>query len=1145
MRHSLFTFHQAETSKMTQGKRFLMLLLMATMTSLFISTVCRSQVIEGGERHSLVLCSGGSVTSTGYNGFGALGDGTTTTRLTPVTVSGLSGITSISAGRDYGLALKNDGTVSAWGYNQYGALGDGTTITRLTPVQVIGLTEVTSVSAGFVHSLALKQNGTVWAWGYNNFGQLGDGTYTQRLTPIQIPGLSGITAISAGGLHSLGLKNDGTVWEWGGWMLGSISTTPVQVGGLSGIIAVSAGAYYSLALKNDGTVWAWGSNNYGQLGDGTTTSRSVPFQILGLSGITAISASFTTNLMSHSLALRNDGIVRAWGYNFNGQLGDGTTTNRLSPVHMKLGPIPDAANLPIVTGECPGPVTITSIPTATLCGSATTIYGTTSDPLTYTAQGTYTVHWSYDDGYGNITTQNQTVIVQDVTPPVAVAHNITVELTSSGKVTVTPEQIDNGSTDNCGIASLSLSGNTGVVCATANQWDYLYLQAPEGAIFTSIDFASFGTPEGSCGSFTIGDCHAANSMAVVSGYAIGQNAAWIYVDNWEFDYYDCWDNLRLYVQARYTWTEFVPYDCSNIGTNAITLKVTDFAGNVGTSTATVTVEDNSDPVITGPSSIAIASDPGLCGAVVHIPILKDVIYGTDWDSGTIFEFEKTTLEVVESKPMTISGISTSILRTHGLSLNPITGAWYAVVGYEGASGMVRSLVTLDPATGNGSLIGETGLNIAGIAFSNVGVLYAVSGASGPGANKLYTLNLSTGIPTYVKDVSPGGGKGFAFNPDDGMFYHKFYNDPDHGFEKFYATTTSPLIPITLSGDWCPHDVTSLTYEGSGVFLMNGRYWNRITTGGSITLLDEGPDWMKGLAFNTLHNAVMVIDNCAFTITQSSGLPSGNLFPVGTTTNTYVATDASSNSASLSIDITVNDIESPVIVPLSGPITFVKDNINNCNSNQSNYVELDISSLYTSLSDNCSATIKIAEVSSDEPEDAAGNWDGCTEEDIDLHFCDKVELRKECDTRYDGRVYRIKLEARDPSDNTSTAYAYVHIKKTPSSSVTWSGAVNTVSCGSPKRTHSVATVPQSVTLSQNFPNPFNPTTSITYGIPEDGYVLLRVFDVHGRVVSTLVNEARKAGTYSVEFDGSALPSGVYLYRLEANGQVRTMTMALVK
>jgi len=138
--------------------------------------------------HSLSLRGDGTVWAWGYNSYGQLGDGTTTTRPTPVQVSGLTGVQAIAGGYNYSLALKEDGTVWAWGDNYYGQLGDGTTTARLTPVQVSGLTGVQAIAGGYCHGLALRGGGTVWAWGRNNIGQLGDGRVFYSPYPMGIYG---------------------------------------------------------------------------------------------------------------------------------------------------------------------------------------------------------------------------------------------------------------------------------------------------------------------------------------------------------------------------------------------------------------------------------------------------------------------------------------------------------------------------------------------------------------------------------------------------------------------------------------------------------------------------------------------------------------------------------------------------------------------------------------------------------------------------------------------------------------------------------------------------------------------------------------------------------------------------------------------
>jgi alpha-tubulin suppressor-like RCC1 family protein len=267
--------------------------------------------------------------------YSALGNGSTADQYSPVHVTALSQVTQVSSGFVHTLAVRADGTVWAWGDNGDGELGNGTNTPSSVPVQVPGLTGIVQVAAGHFDSLALRSDGTVWAWGTNGYGQLGDGTTTPRTTPVQVAGLTGVTQIAAGFDHSLALRSDGAVVAWGYNVHGELgdgtptdhSTTPVAVSGLTNATQIGGGYYHSLALRSDGTVVAWGSNFEGQLGDGKPNDSATPVQVAGLTNVTQIAAG-----AYHGLALRSDGTAAAWGDNQAGALGDGTPTNRTTPI---------------------------------------------------------------------------------------------------------------------------------------------------------------------------------------------------------------------------------------------------------------------------------------------------------------------------------------------------------------------------------------------------------------------------------------------------------------------------------------------------------------------------------------------------------------------------------------------------------------------------------------------------------------------------------------------------------------------------------------------------------------------------------------------------------------------------------------------
>lgn len=301
--------------------------------------------VSAGSAHTCALTPSGGVKCWGSNGANQLGVDTTAGQSSPVEVTGLgSGYQSVEAGAYHTCALNMDGGVKCWGLNESGQLGRGITSFDEMPGDVLTLTgQVVSLAAGDDHTCALTDGGNVKCWGNNGSGQLGTGSTENQSTPIMVTAITGATAIAASGDHTCALLNNGAVKCWGGNWSGQVGNgttqdqhTPVTVTGLNGgaikAVALAAGQGHTCAVISDGGVKCWGNNYVGQLGDNSTIDRYTPVSVIGLTeSVVAIDAGHTwTN--TATCALTVSGGVKCWGDNQSGQLGDGTTTERHSPV---------------------------------------------------------------------------------------------------------------------------------------------------------------------------------------------------------------------------------------------------------------------------------------------------------------------------------------------------------------------------------------------------------------------------------------------------------------------------------------------------------------------------------------------------------------------------------------------------------------------------------------------------------------------------------------------------------------------------------------------------------------------------------------------------------------------------------------------
>ena len=296
--------------------------------------------IAAGTGHSCALLSTGGVRCWGVSAQGELGSGFAADPRVPYGVQGASsGASSVAAGSSHSCALTSGGAVKCWGAGASGRLGTGSTQSWAIPVGVSGLSAgVTALSTQSATTCALTSAGGVKCWGQNSFGQMGNGTTVDSLEPVDVTGLtSGIAAVDAGGRHSCALTSAGGVKCWGSNASGELGTgttvassVPVDVAGLtSGVTAISVGSSYTCVLTSAGAMKCWGANNFGQLGEGSTTNSLVPVDVLGLSsGVTDISAGD-----SHACAVVSGG-VKCWGNGSSGRVGDGSNAQSSVPLDV-------------------------------------------------------------------------------------------------------------------------------------------------------------------------------------------------------------------------------------------------------------------------------------------------------------------------------------------------------------------------------------------------------------------------------------------------------------------------------------------------------------------------------------------------------------------------------------------------------------------------------------------------------------------------------------------------------------------------------------------------------------------------------------------------------------------------------------------
>jgi alpha-tubulin suppressor-like RCC1 family protein len=288
--------------------------------------------VSAGWRHTCGLTISGTAYCWGSNQYGQLGDGTHTADIGPTLVAGGNTFVSIAAGTSHTCGITTTGDALCWGRNSSGQVGDGTTADRAEPSVVSGGHTFSSIATGSIHTCAINLSGSTLCWGSDDSGRLGDWTVADNTIPNVVSGGHTFILIAAGGGHTCGITSSGTAYCWGRNVDGQLGdsniphsawATPVEVSGEYTFASVAAGSAHTCGLTTNGTAYCWGRNHYGQLGDGTSTTRRDPTAVPGgLAFRTIVAGGHQT------CGITPTGTSYCWGQNENGQLGDGTTTNQ-------------------------------------------------------------------------------------------------------------------------------------------------------------------------------------------------------------------------------------------------------------------------------------------------------------------------------------------------------------------------------------------------------------------------------------------------------------------------------------------------------------------------------------------------------------------------------------------------------------------------------------------------------------------------------------------------------------------------------------------------------------------------------------------------------------------------------------------------
>ncbi len=1067
-------------------KSLLTLLAMTLFLAMSSAVTNAQEVVSSPVAYSsCYITSGGTLYVWGNDNYlqPVITSNTTPQDSVPVAVKMPAGVTSwkaVATGQSHIVALGSDGNLYAWGLNNYGQLGDSSTANDSIPVMVkkpAGVTSWTAVAAGAFYSMAIANNGDVYAWGFNNFGQLGNGTTTNESGPTLVKLPSGVTAtkIAAGTNFGLAVGSNDSLYTWGRNVNGELGVgstvdqhSPVGIpfpAGVTSWTQIGAGAFTSYALGNDGNLYSAGSNGNGQIGDGTTTQRTT-FTKANLPGTATGWKSFSGGA-SFCLAIASNDTLYDWGYGSDGELGNGTT-------------IKNNTSLQVVA--LPAGVTATSF---TAGHNHSVIIGSNGHMYSWGMNsagelGTGTTAGAIVPVYVNF----QDLAAATLSGPANGAQLTTSDSTAtwgsiSGVSTYELQVSDNSKFTTIVYDTAGLTGTTypirslfGPVLSLGSTyyWRVVGLTSTSGSYSAIASFTTPGAP------MTSGLRLAAETNSN-SSYLINAK-----------------DTL-------FTW-----------GNNQY--------GQLGNGT---TVNDTIANAI--PFPMGVTGWKMVAGGQSHTVALgnNDTLYawGQNNDgqlgNGTTSD---TSMPVMVSFPTGVKSWT-----------DVAAGVYFTVaIGNDGNAYAwgVNNLGQLgDTSTTNSSVPMKMGLP-AGVkpiqvyAGNNWSMILCSNGemfATGRNANGQLGDGTKTDSDTLVMVQLPAGVTGWLAFAAGGYHAIAIGNDGNlygwgnggngqlaNGGTASLTTPTMIAMPVGVTG-WgsiaCGENFIEAVGNDGNIYeagYSNDGESGNGTTSGRVTSLVKA-DMMLGVSqyVNVAagHNHVLAIAN------------NDSLYAWGANSSGQLGDDSTSNSLiPVKVLFMLPSIPSLLSTPmLVGPATG------------DTLTAADTALVWMSVPTALSYEVQIAS-------DSGFSYivvDSTVSSDTAFAINNMIGTKLTDGTKY---FWRVKAKTALLSSSFSLIWSFI----TPIPTGIAANGAN---------------LPKTFALMQNYPNPFNPSTEIKYNLPKAAFVTLKVYNVLGQEVATLVNGHQSAGYYDLSFNMDRFASGVYFYILRAGNFVAAKKMMLLK